>query len=262
MLLSLFGLIDNLITAAPAPERVAFLRGQAYAHRGLHGGGIIENSRAAFLAAIADGHGIELDVQATRDGESFVFHDAELSRLTNVTGTVADMSGTQVAAITLKGTNETIPRLSEILALVDGRVPILIEVKTARISVGMQCLTVRRALEGYRGNVGVMSFNPEVGRWFNDHAARIPRGLVVTEQEAKALPDRGRQAITRRLSLWRAKPDFLAYDVRDFPSRFAASQRKRGLPVLTWTVRTSKQEQTAAKYADEIIFERPDAAAP
>lgn len=262
MPLSLFGLADNLITPAPAPERVAFLRGQAFAHRGLHGGSIIENSRAGFSAAIAAGHGIELDVQATRDGEAFVFHDADLSRLTGAAGLIGQKSGPEIAAITLKGTNRTIPRLSEILALVDGRVPILIEVKTAKISVGMQCLTVRRALEGYRGNVGVMSFNPEVGRWFNDHAVRIPRGLVVTEQEAKALPDRGRAAITRRLSLWRAKPDFLAYDVRDFPSRFAAAQRKRGLPILTWTVRTAQQEQSAAKHADEIIFERPEAAAP
>jgi glycerophosphoryl diester phosphodiesterase len=262
MPLSLFGLADPFITPAPAPERVAFLRGQAYAHRGLHGGGIVENSRAAFAAAIAGGHGIELDVQATRDGEAFVFHDADLSRLTDATGLLSEKSGPEIAAITLKGTNETIPRLSEILTLVGGRVPILIEVKTERVSVGFQCLTIRRALEGYRGNVGVMSFNPEVGRWFNDHAARIPRGLVITEQGAKALPDRGRQALKRRLSLWRAKPDFLAYDVRDFPSRFANAQRKRGLPVLTWTVRTAQQEQTASKHADEIIFERPETRAP
>jgi glycerophosphoryl diester phosphodiesterase len=262
MQLSLLSPIDNLIAPPPPQDRVAFLLSQTYAHRGLHGSGFVENSRAAFHAAIAGGHGIELDVQASRDGESFVFHDAALDRLTETAGRLDQMLGVEIAATRLAGTNELIPRLSDILELVAGRVPILIEVKTSSVSVGLQCLAVRRALEGYRGNVGIMSFNPEVGRWFNDHAPRLPRGLVITEQGATALPDRSRQAITRRLSLWRAKPDFLAYDVRDFPSTFATAQRARGLPVLTWTVRTPQDQAKAAKHADGPIFERPQAAAP
>jgi hypothetical protein len=112
---------------------------------------------------------------------------------------------------------------------------------------------VRRALEGYRGAAAVMSFNPEVARWFGEHAPRIVRGLVVTEEGKRNL--RGR--IERHLALWRARPDFLAYDVRDFPSRFAGAQRERGLPVLTWTVRGDEAEAGARDHADEIIYERP-----
>jgi glycerophosphoryl diester phosphodiesterase len=155
----------------------------------------------------------------------------------------------------LRGTGETIPRLEEILSLVSGRVPLLIEVKAPEALVGRLCLAVRRALEGYRGPVAVMSFNPQVGRWFADHAPRITRGLVVTEEDKRGM--RGR--IERHLSLWRARPDFLAYDIRDLPSRFAAAQRARGLPVLTWTVRGAEAEAIAADHADGPIYEiEPD----
>jgi glycerophosphoryl diester phosphodiesterase len=256
MPLSLSSPLDNLRSPAPTPDRVAFLGKQAYAHRGLHApGGHLENSRAAFIAAIDQGYGIELDVQASRDGELFVFHDATLDRLTRATGRLDETLGADIARITLNGTQETIPRFEEILKLVAGRKPILIEVKTSNVGIRTQCLAVRRALEGYRGHVAIMSFHPDVGRWFHEHAPRIVRGLVITETGGDEAKGGLRKAIERRLSLWHAKPDFLAYDIRDLPSRFAASQRKRGLPVLTWTVRTPQHETTAAQHADEIIFE-------
>ncbi|WP_157215556.1 glycerophosphodiester phosphodiesterase family protein [Flavisphingomonas formosensis] len=250
-----FARLDAFFAPAPQRRRVAFLTAQPFAHRGLHGAGRIENSRAAFSAAVAAGHGIELDVQASRDGEPFVFHDEELDRLTDESGPLARRPGSILAAIPLAGSAETLPRLDEILALVAGRVPILIEIKTRETNAGALCLAVRRALEGYRGDVAVMSFNPDVSRWFADHAARIARGLVVTEQEAHGLAGR----LRRRAALWRAKPDFLAYDVRDLPSRFAATARDRGLPLLTWTVRDAATEATGLAHADEIIYERPEA---
>lgn len=237
---------------APADRRTAFLSAQPYAHRGLHGGGAVENSRAAFAAAIALGHGIECDVQAARGGEAFVFHDETLDRLTAEADAVADRPAATLDRVYLRGTGETIPRLTEMLTLVAGRVPILIEVKARAGHIGPLCLSVRRALEGYLGPVAVMSFNPQVARWFADHSPRIPRGLVVSEQGKQPL--RGR--IERHLSLWRARPDFLAYDVRDLPSRFAARARARGLPLLTWTVRGAEAEAIATAHADAMIYER------
>src|SRR4051812_49060279 len=146
-----FALLDRLIAPAPAARRVAFLSGQPFAHRGLHGSGVIENSRAAFHAAIARGHGIECDVQVSRDGDAFVFHDDTLDRLTAETGRVALRPGIELDRIELAGTGERLPRLSEMLQLVAGRVPVLIEVKAQRGAIGPLCLSVRRALEGYRG---------------------------------------------------------------------------------------------------------------
>jgi glycerophosphoryl diester phosphodiesterase len=247
-----FAWADRLLAPAPAGKRVAFLSGQPFAHRGLHGRGVPENSRAAFAAAVQAGHGIECDVQVSRDGEAFVFHDDRLDRLTGERGPVRERTGAALAAIALAGGVERLPRLDEVLALVGGRVPILIELKASGRSVAGLCLAVRRALEGYRGPAAVMSFNPLVGHWFRAHAARTVRGLVVSEEGRRGV--RGR--ITRHLALWRARPDFLAYDVRDLPSRFAVAARTRGMPVLTWTVRDSGAERTALTHADQIIYEQ------
>ncbi len=257
MRLSLSSLIDRFLSPAPEPDRIAFLTKQPFAHRGLHGGPVLENSPAAFRAAVDKGFGIELDVQVSRDGEAMVFHDETLERLTQEIGAVANRSRAALQKIMLNGQAECIPALDDILALVAGRVPILIEIKAETASVGQLCLAVRRALEGYRATVGVMSFNPEVGRWFARHAPRLARGLVMMEGQDIDMAASLKGRFARHAALWRAKPDFLAYDIRDLPARFPAAQRSRGLAVLTWTVRTAEQERVAAQAADEIIFENP-----
>jgi len=246
-------LVDNLLAPAPAPGRVAFLKGQPYAHRGLHGNGVLENSPAAFEAAIRLGHGIECDVQAAEDGRAFVFHDYELDRLTERSGPIANLRSEDIDRIALRDGHGKIPRLRETLDQIAGRVPVLIEIKSRNRRVGPLCLSVRRALEGYGGKAAIMSFNPLVSAWFRSNAEHIVRGLVVTEENSRNW--RGR--IARHRNLWIAKPDFLAYDIRDLPSRFAGSQRARGLPVVTWTVRSAEQEQTALRHADEPVYELP-----
>lgn len=181
-----------------------------------------------------------------------VFHDWELDRLTGETGPVADRTAAQIGAVGLSGNGEPIPSLRDVLALVAGRVPLLIELKSRRnLSVIGLCMAVRRDLEGYTGQCAVMSFDPRVSRWFARHAQHIVRGLVVTEEHDKGL----RGAVRRWLSVIGGKPDFLAYDVRDLPSRFASAQRARGLPVLTWTVRSSELRERAFLHADAPIAE-------
>lgn len=229
--------------------RLAELFAKPFAHRGLHGGRVVENSRAAFHAAIEAGHGIELDVQASADGEAIVFHDYELGRLTDGTGKLAELDADALRAIPLRGESEGLPTLREILDLIGGRAPLLIEVKSPGRRVAALSGAVRRALEDYVGPVAVMSFNPSVPRWFAANAQEVLRGLVVTEE---GRPERGR--LKRRASLWWSKADFLAYDIRDLPSRFAAAS---GLPVATWTVRSEAQRATAGAYAGQIIYEVP-----
>jgi glycerophosphoryl diester phosphodiesterase len=231
---------------ADEERRPGWLTAIPYAHRGLHGRGALENSRAAFEAAIAAGQGIECDVQLTRDGGAVVFHDYELGRLTGEQGAVADR-------VKLKEHDETVPGLAEILQLVAGRGPLLIELKARRGTEPPLCAAVLRALDSYEGPAAVMSFNPQAGAWFASRAPHVPRGLVVTEHEKRGT--RGR--VERRLALWRARPHFLAYDIRDLPSRFASAQRARGLPILTWTVRSRRDEEVASAYADQIIHELP-----
>jgi hypothetical protein len=113
------------------------------------------------------------------------------------------------------------------------------------------CLAVRRVLEGYRGLHAVMSFDPRVARWFAVNSPQTVRGLIVTEEDDKALPGR----LRRHFALWHARPDFLAYDIRDLPGRFPAAQRRRGLPLVTWTVRTAELLARARDHADAPTVE-------
>jgi len=238
-----------------SPSREADLRAliaRPFAHRGLHGAAAPENSRAAFEAAIEARHGIELDVQISGDGRAMVFHDEELGRLAEDEGYVRGRSAAELARIRLRDSDETIPTLPQILALIAGRAPLLIEVKAPDRAAGALALAVADALDGYAGPVAVMSFNPQVGHWFARHASKWLRGLVVTERGRK-----WRGGLARRVALWRSKADFLAYDLRDLPSRFAEAERRKGLRVLTWTVRSLADRARAAQHADQIIYEEP-----
>lgn len=228
--------------------RVGRLGAVPFAHRGLHGSGRVENSLVAFAAAVEAGRGIELDVQLSRDGQAIVFHDHALERLTGETGLVGTRTALELGMIGYRGGAGVIPTLSDALRTVGGRVPLLIEIKAPDRRAGRLCAAVAQALDGYAGAVGIMSFNSEVGRWFRRHSAAMLRGLVVSENGKKGL--RGR--MERRLSLLRSGADFLAYDIRDLPSRFAAAA---GLPVFTWTVRSEADRARAAAHADQIIYE-------
>jgi glycerophosphoryl diester phosphodiesterase len=244
--------LDAWLSPAPDPARVAWLKGSDYAHRGLHGSDAPENSLSAFSAAIARGIGIECDVQQSGDGRAVVFHDWELDRLTDETGAVAGRAASALSRIGLGGGTDRIPTLRDALGLVHGRVPLLIELKTKpEHRVGPLCLAVRRDLEGYGGPAAVMGFDPRVAAWFRRHAPHVVRGLVVSEEGARTPSG----SLRRHRALWRAKPDFLAYDIRDLPSRFAAAQRRRGLPLLTWTVRSHALRERAEEQADAPIGE-------
>jgi glycerophosphoryl diester phosphodiesterase len=256
-----FATLDRRLIAAPDPARVGFLSTHDIAHRGLWGGPIPENSLAAARAAIQGGFGIECDVRLSRDGTVMVFHDADTERLTGRAGRIATMATHDIQTLRLGGGGEErVPTLAQLIGLIAGRVPLLIEIKTNTLAqTAPLCLAVRRVLEGYRGPVAVMGFNPEVSRWFLNHAPKVVRGLVMTEHRES----RGRairDGIVRRLAVRRARPDFLAYDVRLLPSNLPTALRARGLPVLSWTVRSEADRATVAAHADRPIFECPRAA--
>lgn len=243
---------DRWLTPPPAAAVAAWLGGQPYAHRGLHGDGVAENSPAAFAGAIAAGLGIECDVRLSRDGRAIVFHDADLTRLAGREGLLGAMGVGEITQVPLTVGGECIPTLRDLLEQVAGRVPLLIEVKSDRgTSPRLLCAAVRRDLEGYRGPVAVMSFDPRVGAWFAAKAPAVTRGLVVTEEGRRTLSG----AMKRRIAFWKARAQFLAYDIRDLPSRFPAGQRRRGIPVLTWTVSGTALRERARTHADAPIAE-------
>lgn len=233
------------------------------AHRGLHRPGLPENSMAAFRAAIANGYGIECDIQRAMDGTPMVFHDYELRRLTHeANGTVAASTPQHLARLRLLGTDETIPTLAQMLAGVAGRVPLLIEIKdpTMDVSAAVGKLPERVAAElaGYPGPVAVMSFNPHVIAAFHKAAPDIAVGLTTCGYEPGEWPmlDAGRRAHLAAIADFDAVgASFISHDRADLDNPAVTALKARGVPVLTWTVRSQGQEVEARRVADNITFE-------
>jgi glycerophosphoryl diester phosphodiesterase len=235
-----------------------WLTGTPVAHRGLHGPGVPENSLAAFEAAIGAGFAIELDLQLSADGVAMAFHDDGLRRLTGRPGAFAAQTAAALGAMTLLGTAETIPSLAETLALVAGRTPLLIELKTLGQPVGPLEAATWRELEAYDGPFAVQSFEPGSVAWFRRHAPRVCRGQISgLYQEDREGQGAWRCFLLRNLLLSApGRPDFIAYDVNGLGRLPVRLARLCGLPLLTWTVRTAEQLAQARALADNVIFEQ------
>lgn len=242
------------------------------AHRGLHdrAAGVIENSRAAVRAAIAGGYGIEIDVQVAGCGEAMVFHDATLRRLTGRIGQVAALSADALAAIPLAGSadGETIPTLPDILALVAGRAPLLIELKDpdAMLGPGSGVLEARVAscLAGYQGPVAVMSFNPHSVTAMAETAPDVARGLTTCDfvGASWALPDYRRAELAGITDFDASGASFISHNRRELDNPAVRDLKARGVPVLCWTVKSPGQDRLARRVADNVTFEGYPARAP
>ncbi len=234
------------------------------AHRGLHDAtaGVVENSRAAFAAAMAAGYGIECDVQLTGDGQAVVFHDYDLARLTGATGPVRGRTAAELARLKLTGTGEGVPDLAEMLALVAGRVPFLIEIKDQDGAMGPDVGPLERAvaaaLRGYGGPVAVMSFNPHAVAAFGAAAPGVARGLTTSafRPEDWGLLPPARGAELREIPDYgRSGASFIAHEAADLARTRVAELKRGGAAVLCWTVRSPEAEAEARKVAQNVIFE-------
>lgn len=234
------------------------------AHRGLHNldEGIPENSAAAFRAAIEAGYGIELDVQLTADDQPVVFHDYDLSRLTREKGDVRDRSVADLGTTPLNGGSESIPSLAEVLDLVAGQVPVLIEIKDQDRGLGPNVgeleSAVAEVVKEYQGPIAVMSFNPNSVARMASVAPNLPRGLVTCDYTAEDWPNLPKMTL-RRL---RKIPDyallnacFVSHQARDLDNPRIAQLKSKGAAILCWTIRSPEEETEARKFADNITFE-------
>ena len=252
MRLSPFALIDRLVVPAPDPARVGWLRTWTYAHRGLHGPGRIENGPSAFRAAVEAGLGLECDIQRSADDWPMVFHDWDFARLVGRPEKTEALTREEWRELAYLESEDRPMDLPELLAMVAGRVPLLIEIKSRRgYDVELTCRRVADALEGYAGLHGVMSFDPRVSRWFARHNPQTVRGLVMRED------DRGytQSVASRHLALWAARPEFIAYHVAALPNPMVAELKARGMPVLTWTVNSPESRAVGEAHADALIAE-------
>ena len=241
------------------------------AHRALHDAerGRPENSRAAIRAAIRAGFGIEIDLQLSRDDQAIVFHDYYLDRMTDEIGAVRLRTADELARIALKhGQGETIPSLIEILQLVAGQAPLLIELKDQDGDMGpdigaLEAATVA-ALNGYKGPVAVMSYNPHSMAEMASLAPDLPRGLVTDSYDRADLPlsaatcDRLREIA----DFDRVGASFISHEVSDLTRPRVLELRRAGVPVLCWTVRSPQVDSEARRNADNVTFEGYLAAIP
>jgi len=218
---------------------------QGFAHRGLHGPGVPENSLAAFRAAIAAGAGIECDVRLSADGEVVVFHDHDLQRLCASALTIEATPAALLTGQRLLGTNEHMPRLLDLLELVGGRVPMLIELKCRGGNAAKLAEAVVADLSRYDGPVGVMGFEPAVGKWLARHAPQVQRGLVIS---------RNASAFDRWRRLRASSAQFLAIDCGVIVRPWVASERRTRW-IYSWTIRSQADRQTAEIHADALIWE-------
>lgn len=248
---------------APVPLPEAFLA-RPIAHRAYHdrAAGRPENSRAAVRAAVAAGYGIEIDLQPSADGVAMVFHDYDLRRLTGEPGALRARSAAELGALPLLGGEEGIPTLAEVLEIVAGRVPLLIEVKDQDGAMGPDVGALEdaaaAALRGYAGPVALMSFNPHSVAALGRAAPHRPRGLTTSSYRAEdwpLLPPAVRDRLRDIPDLAATGASFISHEAADLDRPRVAEIRAQGLPVLCWTIRSPEAEATARRVAQNITFE-------
>jgi glycerophosphoryl diester phosphodiesterase len=248
----------------------AFLR-LPLAHRAYHNRAERrpENSRGAVQAAVAAGYGIEIDVQLSRDGLAMVFHDEWMERLTEATGFLRDLTAAELGKTLLRDSDEGIPTLAEVLALVAGQVPLLIEIKDQTEAMtqtdGRLEAAVADQLASYSGPVAVMSFNPHCIAHISRLAPQIPRGLTTSAYDPKAWAPLPAETCARL----RAIPDyeatgssFISHEAADLTSPRVAELKSQGATILCWTIKSAAAEAKAREIAQNVTFEQYPAELP
>jgi glycerophosphoryl diester phosphodiesterase len=232
------------------------------AHRALHGPGRPENSRAAITAAVTAGYGIEIDLQLSADGQAMVFHDYDLTRMTDETGPVRARNAGELTAMRLTGGEDGMPTLSQVLDMVNGAVPLLIELKDQDGQMGPNIGALERAtaqaLRGYNGPTALMSFNPRSAAEMARLCPDRPRGLTTCACDPAEYPTLTPDQCAELRSmpgLESMGATFISHDHEDLDSSRVADRKARGLHILSWTIRSPAEEAAARRVAVNVTFE-------
>ena len=229
-----------------------------YAHRGLHDNisDAPENTMAAFRKAVEGGYGIELDVQLTGDGQVVVAHDFSLMRICAVDGDVDSFTYEQLQEFPVYGSEQRIPLFSDVLSLVNGKVPLIVEIKYKGKGSAV-CEKTWELLKNYRGVYCIESFHPQALLWFKKHCPQICRGQLSMNYQREDGSHGAHYWVMRHLlTNFLTRPDFIAYDCR---AMHAVSKnicrRLYGCPAVAWTVKCQAQLDACRNCFDYFIFE-------
>lgn len=241
----------------------AWLTARPFAHRGLHGDEIPENSLAAVAAAVDAGYPVEIDVRVSSDGRVVVFHDDSLLRMTGRGGTVEELRFVELAGLRLGRSGEGIPLLEAVLDIVSCKGAVLVEIKNRGRPGVLEENVARLVRRQPDAQVGVMSFNPLSLGWMARHAADIPRGQLSCRFETETMPGWRKFLLSNYLANAVSRPHFLAHQWDRLPACVPAVLRAFfHLPVLGWTCRSEMEDQRARRHVDNVIFEGYRAAIP
>lgn len=233
-------------------------KGVKFAHRGLHDSEKAENSMSAFAAAVEHGYAIELDVRLSKDGELVVFHDDTLDRMTEAVGRVDSFTVEELSRLHLGGTDDCVPTFRDVLKLVDGRVPLLVEMKE---DIGKYGVTKKTAemLKEYHGEYIVESFNPFALARFGTLMPDVARGFLCSNYLKHPKMRKLKYFIVQNMMLnFNCKPDFIAYDHAEWKNAGLSMVRffYPKTPLICWTVRSPEEEAAAAEHGfTSFIFE-------
>lgn len=232
-----------------------FLINRPIAHRGLHNEQYPENSLSAFKNAIDHDYPIELDVQITRDGELIILHDTNLQRMTGHDVRVKDLTLADIRKYNLLNTNEKIPTLIEVLDLVAGRVPLLIEIKnTGR--AGRLERKIWDMLKDYEGEYAVQSFNVLSIAWFKKHVPNVSIGQLSSYLRGERLNLFKKYFIKTLMGNKITRPDFINYNFEDLPNKYVDRYiKRRSVPLLAWTICSQADYDSIKDIVDNILFE-------
>jgi len=240
---------------------LSHMEGYHYAHRGYHDGNVAvpENSLSAFQAAIDAGYGIELDVQLSSDKVPMVFHDADLMRVCGVEGKIWDYTCQELQQMRLFETEETIPTLEQVLALIGGQVPILVEYKMDKVDTDV-CAYSHELLKDYDGAYAIQSFHPFALFWYRQNAKDVPRGILaknfIRDKKAKGEETGIVDFLTTNLMLnVVGYPDFVAYGWQDADYFALKLTRLMGAKTSTWTLKDPANYEAVKGEFDLYTFE-------
>lgn len=230
----------------------SWLCNQYIAHRGFHNNENPENSLGAFQRAIDNNYAIELDVRLISDGTVIVLHDDTLKRVCGKDKYASQLKKEDLPSCKLFGTEYAIPTFEEVLKLVDGKTPILIEIKQTE-KIGELEKKVLDLLKDYNGKIAVESFNPFSLQWFKNNAPEIWRGQLSCFFKGEKLSI-VRKGLLKRLALNKVScPDFISYHADDLPNRWV--KKHENLPIIAWTINSQQKYLKAVQFSDNIIFE-------
>ncbi len=238
--------------------QLAVLKGYSYAHRGLHDSARPENSLAAFRAAVEHGFGMELDVHLLKDGTLAVIHDSLLKRTTGAEGRVEDLTEAELSGYFLQGTDQTIPTLPQVLDLVQGSVPLIIELKSADNNYAALSKTACDLLDRYTGPYCMESFDPRCVLWLKKNRPQIIRGQLVENflNTNVSVSWFSRLLMTCQLGNFLIQPDFVAYKYSDRKNLSNFLVRKLWkVQGISWTLKTPEEYRTATDEGYLPIFE-------